>query len=558
MKTPADLVLPSFIGDALSLGPHWIYNPGKIARLYPDGVKSYDKPQTDYHPGKGAGDFTHYGDQTLALLHSLVLHSSLGRWTADHWRADWQTFWQGDPSSYRDGATTKTLENLAAGITTPSDSNDLAGASRLAPVIAAGLGGPLDRQVAMARAQTEVTHGDGAVVDSAEFFARATAAVTEGAGFDEAFETAAAADYAALPAVDWLARGRAAVEGDLQEQAKTLGLTCHIPEAFPLTITLALRFENDPLEALSANALTGGDSAARGMVLGLLSGAKHGLAGFPAELVENLNAATRIEALLSLLGPAAAPRTEKTSFPNPLGDKLDAVIDFPAGPPRAFALFAHCFTCGKNLRAANRIGRSLAEAGIATLRFDFTGLGASGGDFADTSFLTNLDDLLAAAGFLREQHQAPAILIGHSLGGAAALAAAAKVPECRAVATIGAPADPEHVTHLLDADLDSIRSAGKAVVTLAGRKFTVGSRFLDDFAEHCQPCAIAELERDLLILHAPGDSIVPVDNARRIYEAARHPKSFVSLASADHLLSNADDADYTARLIAAWATRALA
>jgi len=556
--TPADLVLPSFIGDALSLGPHWIYNPGKIRRLYPDGVKIYDKPQTEYHAGKEAGDFTHYGDQTLALLHSLALHTSLGGWTVENWRADWQRFWQGDPNSYRDGATTRTLENLNAGLDTPSDSNDLAGASRIAPVVAAGLGGPLGWQVTRARAQTGLTHGDGAVVDSAEFFTRATVAVTEGASFDEAFEKAAAADYQSLPATEWLAQGRAAVTGDLQENANALGLTCHVPEAFPLTLAIALRFEDDPLEALSANALAGGDSSARGMLLGMLLGAKHGLAGFPADLVENLRAGCRIESLLNLLGPTPQPRTEKASFPNPLGENLDAVIDFPAGPPRAFALFAHCFTCGKSLRAANRIGRSLAEAGIATLRFDFTGLGASGGDFAETSFLTNLDDLLAAAGFLRDQHRAPAILIGHSLGGAAVLAAAGKIPECRAVATIGAPADPEHVVHLFDGDLESIRSAGKAVVSLAGRKFTIGSRFLDDFSEHCQPCAIANLKRDLLILHAPGDSIVPIDNARRIYEAARHPKSFVSLASADHLLTTPADADYAATVIAAWATRALA
>jgi len=556
--TPADLVLPSFIGDALSLGPHWIYNPGKIRRLYPDGINTYDKPQTEYHAGKDAGDFTHYGDQTLVLLHSLALHTSLGGWTAENWRADWQRFWQGNPTSYRDGATTRTLENLNAGLDIPSDSNDLAGASRIAPVVAAGLGGPLDWQVAMARGQTEVTHGDAAVIDSAEFFTRATVAVIGGASFDEAFDQAAAADYADLPATNWLSQARAAVNGELQESANALGLTCHVPEAFPLTLVIALRLEDDPAGALSANALVGGDSSARGMLLGLLLGAKYGLAGFPAEWTEQLRAGPRIESLLAILGPAPEPRTEKARFPNPLGEDLDAVIDFPAGPPRAFALFAHCFTCGKNLRAANRIGRSLAEAGIATLRFDFTGLGASGGDFAETSFLTNLDDLLAAAGFLRDHHQAPAILIGHSLGGSAVLAAAGKIPECKAVATIGAPSDPEHVVHLFDGDLESIRSAGKAVVSLAGRKFTIGSRFLDDFAEHCQPCAIAELKRDLLILHAPGDSIVPIDNARRIYEAARHPKSFVSLADADHLLGNPADADYVARLIAAWATRALA
>jgi putative redox protein len=222
---------------------------------------------------------------------------------------------------------------------------------------------------------------------------------------------------------------------------------------------------------------------------------------------------------------------------------------------RATALFAHCFTCGKNSRAAVHISRTLAAQGIATLRFDFTGLGSSEGDFANSSFVTNVQDLVAASDFLRDHHQAPTLLIGHSLGGAAVLAAAGDVPECRGVVTIGAPADPAHVTHLLGDSIADIREKGVADLTLAGRPFRIGRRFLDDLESNCQPSAIAALNRDLLVMHAPTDEIVGVDNARRIFESAKHPKSFVSLDRADHLLTNPTASQQAAKLIAAWAAR---
>jgi len=549
--TSRDFILPALFGDALSLGPHWIYNPSKIQRIYPEGIQQFDDPKTEYHPGKTAGDLTHYGDQAMALLGSLALHPHA--WDQEVWRGDWAT-WARHTTAYKDGATTRSLENIDAGLTEPSDSNDLAGASRFIGLFARFDG---DELIQAARAQTALTHGDPQVIDSAEFFARAALALADGAEMGEALEEASSHPYDSLPAIDWLNAGRAASEGDLEQEAGKLGLTCHVPEAFPLTLAVALKFEDDPVAGLSKNAMLGGDSAARGILLGLLLGARHGIGGFPQEWSDQLSVAAEVDALLTLLGEGAQPRTEKVSFDNPLGDALGAVIDFPAGPVRGFALFAHCFTCGKNLQAAKRIASSLAEKGIATLRFDFTGLGASGGDFAETSFLTNLDDIVSAADFMREKFRAPGILIGHSLGGAAVLASASRIPEAIGVVTIGAPADPEHVTQLLGSDLETIRQEGKAVVTLAGRKFSIGSKFLEDFSEHCQPCEIAKLGRDLLIFHAPGDQTVSIENAGKIYSAAKHPKSFHSLAEADHLLSQPADAHYVAGVIAAWAARLL-
>lgn len=549
--TSRDLIFPALFGDALSLGPHWIYNPSKIQRLYPDGIQHYDDPKTEYHPGKTAGDLTHYGDQALALLGSLAHHPHA--WSQEIWRQDWAE-WARHTAAYKDGATTRSLENIDAGLTTASDSNDLAGASRFISLFARYEGNEL---IQAARAQTALTHSDPQVIESAEFFARAATALIDGAELPEALEEAASHPYDSLPAFDWLNAGRTASEGDLDQEAGQLGLTCHAPEAFPLTLALALKYESDPVAGLSKNVMLGGDSAARGILLGLLLGARHGLGAFPQEWTDQLQSAREVDALLTLLGEGAEPRTERARFDNPLGEALDAVIDFPAGPVRGFALFAHCFTCGKNLQAAKRIARCLAERGIATLRFDFTGLGASGGDFAETSFLTNLDDVVSAAGFMRVKFRAPEILIGHSLGGAAVLAAASRIPESKGVVTIGAPADPGHVTNLLGKDLETIRREGKAVVSLAGRKFTIGAKFLEDFAEHCQPCEIAKLNRDLLIFHAPGDQTVSIEHAGKIYSAAQHPKSFHSLAQADHLLTNPADAQHVAGVIAAWAGRLL-
>ena len=248
---------------------------------------------------------------------------------------------------------------------------------------------------------------------------------------------------------------------------------------------------------------------------------------------------------------------ERFDFPNASGEKLAALLDRPDGPIRAVALFAHCFTCGKSNRAARHIAEGLKLHGIAVLRFDFTGLGASEGEFANTTFSSNIDDLVAAADHLREKFTAPAILIGHSLGGAAVLAAAHRIAEARAVVTIGAPSDPAHVTGLLKGQTADIDLHGEVEVTLAGRPFKIRRAFLDDVAEQMLTPRIAALHKALLIFHSPTDDTVGIDNASHIFLAAKHPKSFISLAGADHLLSRRSDDDYVARVIAAWAARYL-
>ena len=248
---------------------------------------------------------------------------------------------------------------------------------------------------------------------------------------------------------------------------------------------------------------------------------------------------------------------ERFDFPNAQGQKLAALLDRPAGEPRAYALFAHCFTCGKDIRAAKRVAEGLTALGIAVLRFDFTGLGSSEGEFANTTFSSNVGDLVAAANELRRSASAPAILIGHSLGGTAVLAAAAEVAEARAVVTIAAPCDPSHVTGLFKDRLEEIAAEGEVQATLGGRQFRISRGFIDDLAEHKLMERIANLRKALLIFHSPTDEIVALDNASRIFAAAKHPKSFVSLAGADHLLSRRSDAAYVANVIHAWAERYL-
>ncbi len=248
-------------------------------------------------------------------------------------------------------------------------------------------------------------------------------------------------------------------------------------------------------------------------------------------------------------------RAERFDFPNARGQTLAALLHRPAGEPAAFALFAHCFTCGKDNLAAKRIAEALAERGIAVLRFDFTGLGASEGEFANTHFSSNIADLIAAADHLRRTARAPTLLVGHSLGGAAVLAAAGQIPEARAVATIAAPSDPGHATGLFAEHVADIRAEGEREVRLAGRPFRIRREFLDDIAEHKLLERVKELRKALLVLHSPTDETVGIDNASRIFLAARHPKSFVSLADADHLLTRRADALYAAHVIAAWAER---
>ncbi len=252
-----------------------------------------------------------------------------------------------------------------------------------------------------------------------------------------------------------------------------------------------------------------------------------------------------------------AALTKKVTFPGHDGGALAARLDLPIGPPRAYAIFAHCFTCSKDILAAARIAQGLAARDVAVLRFDFTGLGHSAGEFANTNFSSNVADLVAAADWLRAELAAPKILIGHSLGGTAVLAAAADVPEARAVVTIGTPADAEHVVKSFSADLDRITAEGSAEVTLAGRAFTIRRQFLEDLARTRLRDRIAALRRPLLIFHAPRDEVVGIDNAAEIFKAAKHPKSFVSLDDADHLLTRTADAVYVAEVLAAWAERYL-
>ncbi|HWV53211.1 bifunctional alpha/beta hydrolase/OsmC family protein [Pseudorhodoplanes sp.] len=248
---------------------------------------------------------------------------------------------------------------------------------------------------------------------------------------------------------------------------------------------------------------------------------------------------------------------ERFDFPNARGERLSALLDLPVGAPRAYALFAHCFTCGKDIHAAKRIAAGLTALGIAVLRFDFTGLGSSEGEFANTTFSSNIGDLVAAADHMREQGRAPALLIGHSLGGAAILAAAESIPEARAVVTIAAPFDPAHVTHQFREHVDTIRDAGELEVSLGGRPFRIRREFLDDIQTQKQVERIKTLRKALLVFHSPTDATVGIENATAIFVAARHPKSFVSLAGADHLLSGKADAAYVANVVAAWAERYL-
>ena len=249
--------------------------------------------------------------------------------------------------------------------------------------------------------------------------------------------------------------------------------------------------------------------------------------------------------------------TERFQFTGEGGHQLAAALDLPDREPLAYALFAHCFTCGKDVLAARRIATALAAKGIAVLRFDFTGLGSSEGDFANSTFSSNVADLVRAADHLRETRKAPAILIGHSLGGAAILAAAEKIPDAKAVVTIAAPSDPAHVTGLFRDRLDDIRTHGQVEVSLAGRPFQIKREFLDDIAEHGLMAHVTNLHKALLVMHSPTDDTVGIDNATRIFVAAKHPKSFVTLAGADHLLSGKRDAAYVADVIATWATRYL-
>ena len=244
------------------------------------------------------------------------------------------------------------------------------------------------------------------------------------------------------------------------------------------------------------------------------------------------------------------------SFQNANGETLSGRLDLPLGSvPDAYAIFAHCFTCSKHTKAVAAVSRALTRKGIAVLRFDFTGLGDSEGDFSDTTFSSNVADLITAAGYLETHYAAPKILIGHSFGGTACLKAAARIADVKAVATIGSPFDPAHVGHLLGDARKAIESSGEALVTLAGRPFRIKRQFLEDLDTADMVDVLPKLNRALLVLHSPVDEVVGIDNAAQIYRAARHPKSFISLDTADHMLSQSADAEYAGNVIAGWAAR---
>jgi putative redox protein len=251
-------------------------------------------------------------------------------------------------------------------------------------------------------------------------------------------------------------------------------------------------------------------------------------------------------------------RRAKLEFPGTDGLMVAGLLETPDANPHSFVLFAHCFTCGKDVVSASRIARALVSRGYAVLRFDFTGLGSSDGDFANSNFSSNVGDLVAAADFLRENYRAPSLLIGHSLGGAAVLAAAHAMKEVKGVVTIGAPADPEHVLKQFACKIDQISQEGVAEVQLAGRPFTIKKQFLEDLADQYQSEKISSLKKALLVFHSPVDATVSIGEAEKIYRSAKHPKSFVSLDDADHLLTKARDAEYVAATISAWATRYIA
>lgn len=249
--------------------------------------------------------------------------------------------------------------------------------------------------------------------------------------------------------------------------------------------------------------------------------------------------------------------SKKIQFPTHQGIQLTALLEMPEDNPQAFAVFAHCFTCNKNLSAVHNISKALNQNGIAVLRFDFTGLGESEGDFADTNFSSNVEDLVAACNYLQQHHQAPSLLIGHSLGGAAVVKAASMVESIKAFATIGAPFDPYHVTHLLQPKIEKIQQEGIAEVNIGGRSFKVKNQFLEDIREHSLIEALQGMRKAMLVLHSPQDQTVGIENAAKMYSAAFHPKSFISLDGADHLLTQKQDSLYAGTMIAAWAARYL-
>ncbi len=530
----------SLVADALCLGPHWIYNQSKIAREYPEGVYKFTDPTSSYHSGKSAGGFTHYGDQTILLAELL---ENEGSYDLEKWRQAWLAGMD-KFSGYLDGASKETIANMGA---KPSGSNDLAGAARIGPILDLNL--DLEEAVAATRSQTALTHGDSDVVDAAEFFTRAVYALDDGESMADALERATVeGDYTSLQTAQHLSAARAADSENFLKVATEMGMTCHCPEAFPLSLYFALHHGENFAQCMSKNALAGGDSSARAMLIALLFAARDGDVG--ADLSDGL----RVEKFKK--APLGAGSHSVSIEAN--NGRLSGVLELPEGVVKAYVMFAHCFTCGKDFLPGTRISKALSAHGMAVLRVDFFGVGNSDGEFAASSFLTNLEDLVAASTWLEKNYEAPQMIIGHSLGGAAALSAAGMIDSIKAVATIGAPSDPGHVTHMFEQHLEEINSKGSAEVLLAGRPFTIGKKFLEDLCVYDHQAELTGLQGiNKLIMHSPQDTVVPLENAGRIYSALTHPKSFVALPDADHLLMDSKDSQYVADLIEVWARRAL-
>ena len=556
-------LIGSFIGDALPLGIHWIYNPAKIQRLHGRATDYIDPSANQYHAARKTGDLSHYGDQTLALMRSLEPGAGF---SLEAFAGRWEKMWAGY-EGYLDSATKDTLSNLETGKepgAAASNSNDIAGASRIAPLLIALADRPESELIDAAKAQAGFTHGDPGVIESAAFFAIWARRLIEGADFHDALDAARAIDFKHHNVDAALAQAREGLATDTVEWMQKLGLTCHLPDAFPATLYLLLKYEDDFESALIENGMAGGDSCARGSLIGLILGALHGTAAIPQRWIDGLNATGELRAWLASHDcqcgvdavPDAAPGTNKVEFQNANSETLAARLEWPTDgstTPKGIAIFAHCFTCSKDLPATTRISRELAKKGFAVLRFDFTGLGSSDGDFANTNFSSNVEDLVAAAEHIRNTIGEPDILIGHSLGGAAVLAAASKLPKLKGIVTIAAPSDPEHISGLLSGNIDAIEADGEATVNLAGREFTIKKHFLDDIRSQNVLESLRKFRGSILIMHAPGDQTVSIDHAGEIYSAARHPKSFLSLADADHLLTRPADSEFAAEMIAAWA-----
>lgn len=332
-----------------------------------------------------------------------------------------------------------------------------------------------------------------------------------------------------------------------------MGLTCHFPEAFPLTLYYAIHHGANFAECISKNALAGGDSSARAMLLALLFVAREkNILETLDSLANQLNLETsNSEAQQEI---QTSPGSHKVEIPSPLGT-LAGVIEIPKGEIHAYAIFAHCFTCGKDFLPEKKITQGLAKNGIATLRIDFSGLGKSSGEFKDSSFLTNVEDIKVAADWLNNHYRPPSLLVGHSLGGTAVLAVASQIKSVQAIATLGSPADPAHILHMLEDNLAEIEQRGSAQVSFTGRTFTVSQRFVDDVRSYDHVKNLNKLSGHKLIMHSTVDNIVDLKNAVEIYTHLKHPKSFIALDGAHHLLTDGNDASYAADVIALWARK---